>query len=235
MSELKLENISLNYPIYNSRNLQLRKKIFGKIEKDQNISYVDALNDVSLDLKDGDRVSIIGPNGAGKSTLLKVAAGIYPPTKGLVKCSEVPYTILDISMGLMDDADGIENIYYVSYLRGFSDKFINDKIDWIIEFSGLENAINREIRTYSSGMKVRLAVSILLSQDPKIIILDEFFGAGDKNFQDKCADRLEKIISKSGLVLFASHDEGLVNKISTKIIHMDKGKIIKIEDKINEK
>ena len=132
----------------------------------------------------------------------------------------------------MDDVNGIENIYYVSYLRGFSDKFIDDKIDWIIEFSGLENAINRNKNLFI-WYESRLAVSILLSQDPKIIILDEFFGAGDKNFQDK-VDRLEKIISKSGLVLFASHDEGLVNKISTKIIHMDKGKIIKIDNRINE-
>ena len=223
MTELNLENIYLNYPIYNSRNLQVRKKLLSKFVKDENISFVKALDGISLDLKDGDRVSLVGSNGAGKSTLLKVASGIYPPTKGLVRCSDTPYTILDISMGMIEDANGIENIYSISYLRGFSDKFINDNIDWIINFSGLEDAIDREIRTYSSGMRVRLAVSILLSQSPKIIILDEFFGAGDKEFQDKCANRLKELMSGAGLFLFAKKDENLVKKKSNKNVHREKG------------
>lgn len=232
--EITLEGVSLDYPIYNQSNLELRKLItnffdFKKENSKSDILTIQALKNIDIKFKSGDRVALLGPNGSGKSTLLRVIGNIYKPTKGRINVNRKPYSLLDLGMGIQGDATGYENIYLMAYLRGMGKKEIDEKIKWIIEFSGLNEAISREARTYSSGMIVRLAVSIVLSNNPDIFLIDEFFSAGDKEFMEKTTLRMKELISKTGIFIIATHDEGLANEMCNKRVFLNKGEIIKIE------
>ena len=146
-------------------------------------------------INEGERVGLIGPNGSGKTTFLKTIAGIYNPTFGSIKCDFEIYTLLDVGMGLNSDATGLENIEMMSLIRGLSINEIK-RLNRIIEFSGLEKSINYPLRTYSSGMTVRLAASIALENDFDILAIDEFFGAGDEDFRNKTDKKLKQMMKK---------------------------------------
>lgn len=228
-SKITLENVSLIYPVTTGYQKSLRNFILKKFFNERyanEIKFVKSLDNINLTIDDGDRIGLIGNNGSGKTTLLKVLAGIYPVHKGEVTISHTPYTLLDISMGLQPEATGIENMYLMSYLRGFKTSEIEKRINWMKDFSGLGDAIDRELRTYSSGMKVRVATAIGLSVEPKIILFDEFFGAGDKEFLIKTKIRIEEILKKSGIFVLASHNEKTVNDYCNRVIELKSGKII---------
>lgn len=230
--EVLLNNISLNYPIYNQNNLDLRKKITGVFldnKKKEEIAVVKALKNINLKFTSGQRIALLGPNGSGKSTLLRIIAQIYQPTSGSVFLKGKPYSLLDLGMGIQGDATGYENIFLMAFLRGMKKIEIEEKIDWIINFSGLKDVIHREARTYSSGMVVRLAVSIVLSNNPEIFLIDEFFSAGDKEFMEKTTERMKDIISRSGIFIIATHDEGLAQDLCNIKIHLKEGEVISNE------
>ncbi len=219
MSEIIIENLHLKYPLFSEGDNQLRNIInrFVGIEKKKKINIVHALKGINLHLKNGDRLGLVGPNGCGKTTLLKIMGSIYQPTSGNVKINGTIYPLLDIGMGMVGECSGYDNIFLISYARGFSKASVLKSLDWIIEFSGLEDAIYRTVRTYSSGMVVRLACSVILSQTPDIFLIDEFFGAGDKNFQEKVEKKLKENIEKAGIFVFASHSEDLIKRICNKV------------------
>ncbi len=221
MTVIELKNINLNYPVYNlSRSL--RSNILGK---GSNIHFVPALKKINLKLNKGDRVGLMGNNGCGKTTLLKTIGGIYYPSDGELIVREKPFSLFDISMGLNLEATGIENIYILGYLRGFTKEKIDKKIKSIIEFSELDDFINLPINTYSSGMKIRLATAIALNLEPKLLLIDEFFGAGDANFMKKSRVALKEKITDIDTIIFASHNKNLVESICNRLIVMDKGEI----------
>ena len=166
----KLTDINLHYPVY-SMNRSLRSMILRR--KGSNIKFIHALKNINLNAKKGDRIGLIGNNGSGKTTLLKIIGGIYSPSSGSVFIKHDPYSLFDVSMGLNADATGIENIYILGYLRGFTKTQILERIDKIIEFSELNDFINLPINTYSSGMKIRLATSFALEIESKILLIDE--------------------------------------------------------------
>ena len=221
MSVIELKNIYLNYPVYNfSRSL--RSNILGK---GSNIHFVPALKKINLKLNKGDRVGLMGNNGCGKTTLLKIIGGIYYPTDGELIVREKPFSLFDISMGLNLEATGVENIFLPGYLRGFTKEKIDEKINSIIEFSELDDFIKLPINTYSSGMKIRLATAIALNLDPKLLLIDEFFGAVDANFLKKSRDAMKEKITDIGTIIFASHNKSLVDSICNRLIILDKGEI----------
>jgi lipopolysaccharide transport system ATP-binding protein len=228
-SVIEINNLSLSYPIYEDSELSIRKKIVNLFSKNilkSKISTISALKNINLVINKGEKVGLIGPNGSGKTTFLKTIAGIYNPTFGTIKCKFEVYTLLDIGMGLNIDATGIENIEIMCLIRGLSLDEIYNKKNNIIEFSGLKESINYPLRTYSSGMIVRLATSIALESNFDILAIDEFFGAGDEDFRNKTAKKLKQMMEDSKAFLFASHDMNLIKNICNRIIRFENGEIV---------
>lgn len=226
---IKIENLNVIYPIYGDSEFSLRSKFanfFNRNKKVNDIKYIHALKNINLEINEGERVGLIGPNGSGKTTFLKTVSGIYKPSTGYVKSNYDIYTMLDVGMGLSGDATGRENIDLMALVRGLSRAEIEPKKEDIINFSGIRKSIDLPLRTYSSGMGVRLATAIALEIDFEIIVIDEFFGAGDEEFRLKTDKRLREMMKTSKVVLFASHDFGLVENICNRVLKFDNGEII---------
>lgn len=222
MPLIELINVNLNYPVYNlSRSL--RTSMLGKGFK---VHFIPALKKINLSLNKGDRLGLMGNNGSGKTTLLKTIGGIYYPSDGKIIVREKPLSLFDVSMGLNPDATGVENIYIMGYLRGFSKENIKNRVQGIIEFAEIEKFSNLPCHTYSSGMKIRLATSIALDLEPKLLLIDEFFGAGDENFLKKSRNALKKKIEQIDTLIFASHNRELINGICNRIVKLENGEII---------
>lgn len=229
--KILMENINLHYPLYGSNELHLRKSLTDLATKKPNkeIVTVHALKNINLEINSGERIGLVGHNGSGKTTMLKLIAGIYKQSSGSLTVSHEPYCLIDVAMGMQADATGIENIFLMSYLRGYTKSFVEKQVEWIIDFAGIGDAIYRELRTYSSGMKVRLATAFALSIEPEILIFDEFFGAGDANFLDKTAARLDELLKKSGIFVLSSHNETIIEQNCNRLVVLENGVIIKDE------
>lgn len=220
---IDIKNIHLDYPVY-GLNKSLRSLIVKR--KKNTVNFIKALDGVSLEIKDGDRIGLVGKNGSGKTTLLKTIGGIYIPSSGSINLKYSPFTMFDINMGLNLEATGVENIYLLSYLRGISKEQISLRLKSIIEFADIGKFINLPLTTYSTGMIIRLATAIALENKHQILLIDEFFGAGDPDFVEKTQERLEKKINEIRALVFACHNHKLVNSICNRIIVMEKGKIV---------
>ena len=225
MAYIKLENVYLEYPISYSEK-SIRVELIEKLtNKNKNFSFHSALKNINLEINDGERVGIIGLNGSGKSTLLRIISGIYKPTKGAVITEGKKLTMLDLNSGIQMESTGLDNIYLISYLRGYKTHEIKKIVDKIIEFSGLGEAIFKPVRTYSSGMIARLSASMVLNFSSNILILDEFISVGDQDFHEKFEIFMLEKIKKSQIMIIASHDHELIDEICTKKIIMQEGKI----------
>ncbi|MDK2632332.1 ABC transporter ATP-binding protein [Pantoea stewartii subsp. indologenes] len=230
-SFLNLKDVSVSYPIFDVKTRSLKANFVrlttgGVISSNAKLVTVDALKNISLDLKHGDRVALIGHNGAGKSTLLKTMAGIYEPTHGVISSRGSIASLLDINLGVNPESSGRENIFSRGMLLGMSKKQINETIEEIINFTDLADFIDLPVRTYSSGMAVRLAFAISTSVKPDILLLDEVIGAGDANFMEKARKRILDLIESVGILVFSSHSELDVKSFCTKGIVLNAGKIV---------
>lgn len=224
----------MHYPLYDISTSDLRLKLLnvatgGKIETGKNVS-IHAMNDISIEFNHGDRVAIVGGNGAGKSTFLRVIAGIYEPTSGHIKIEGKLSTLLDITLGMHDELTGIQNIFCMSYVLGATKKEIEERLDDIINFSDLGEFISFPVRTYSSGMRVRLAFSVISFMSSDILLIDEFFGAGDKGFIEKARKKMMELVTNSSILLFVSHSESLAYDLCNKMLILEKGKIKEFGD-----
>lgn len=230
MAKIILDSVSLEYPVYNSGSFSLRHKIVnaatgGRILRGtSNITLVRALSGINLIINPGDRVGIVGHNGAGKTTLLRCISGIYQPTGGNIHCTGSLGAYLDIGAGLDPELNGFDNIKRLLILRGIYQKQTSDKyIEEIVEFSELSDFIHLPVRTYSSGMQMRLIFSAVTAVTPEIMVMDEFFGTGDASFQEKASKRLEDNIDQASILVFASHDTGLLKKLCNRICRLTNG------------
>ena len=188
-----------------------------------------ALDNLSFEFHEGDRVGLIGHNGSGKSTLLQVLAGIYEPTSGSIEINGVITSMLGITLGMDTDSTGLENIYLRGRFMGLNKKEIDGLVDSISEFSGIGEFINLPMRTYSSGMSMRLAFAIATSIDADIILMDEWLSVGDADFVLKAKERLTQLVDKARLVVIASHDHSLITDQCNIIVRLEHGKISSIE------
>jgi lipopolysaccharide transport system ATP-binding protein len=226
------DRISVSFPIFDNAHRSLKNTVLnistgGKIASDvSNRKIVNALDSLTFKLEEGARLGIMGHNGSGKTTLLRVLAGIYSPTAGQIKLSGRISSLLDVSMGLDQDATGYENIYLRGVLEGLKPKKIKDRIDEIADFSDLGEYLNFPIRTYSSGMMLRLAFAISTSIEAEILIMDEWLSVGDAQFSKKATDRLNKLINKASILIIASHDKVLIESMCNRLMHLDHGKIV---------
>jgi lipopolysaccharide transport system ATP-binding protein len=186
---------------------------------------VNALDGVSFELEDGDRLGIFGHNGSGKTTLLKVLAGIYEPTYGSITIRGKVSSMIDIGHGMDSEATGLENIRIMSQFRGFSQREITERIPEITEFAGLGNFIHLPVKTYSTGMVVRLMFSVSTCFEPEVLILDEWMGAGDAGFMEKAAARMDSFVDRARLVVVATHSTALIKRVCNKICVLETGKL----------
>jgi ABC-type polysaccharide/polyol phosphate transport system ATPase subunit len=231
MAEIKLENVCLNFPIYGVTSRSLRKDLVristgGRLSSSEGrIVMVKALDHLNLTIKHGERIGLIGHNGAGKSTLLRIVAGIYEPTSGHAHVTGQVSALLDIMLGMMPESTGYEYILIRGIIHGLTQKQIKKKQQEIADFTELGDYLEMPIRTYSSGMQVRLAFGVATSISPEILVLDEAIGAGDAAFMGKAKARLRKMMHESEIVIIASHDPEIFDSICTKVLWLDAGRV----------
>lgn len=210
-------------------------KMVGLPQPDSLISigkkkYLAALDRLSFEFHQGDRIGLVGRNGSGKSTLLKVLGGIYMPSGGQISVHGKVSSLFNINLGVQPDASGRDNIMIRGLVKGWSRQQIREHMDGIIAFSELEDFIEFPMRTYSDGMRMRLLFAIATSFSPEILLLDEWIGAGDAQFQQKAADRMNSLVNKAGITVMASHNAALVRKVCSKVIWLDGGRIRAFDD-----
>ena len=224
------KNMSIEFPVFGVRSRSFKSSILntvtgGEILKDDSLITIKAIDDVSFSLEPGDRVGLIGHNGSGKTTLLRAMAGVYFPTKGLLNVEGSISSLLDIFLGMDMDATGRENIVTRGLIMGFTFESIIERVNEIATFSGLGEFIDLPMRTYSSGMAMRLAFAASTSFDANIVLMDEWLSVGDENFSRSSERRIKKLIDRAEIVVFASHDHKLLKNICNKTIVMNGGKI----------
>lgn len=180
---------------------------------------------VDFQLLEGQRLAVIGENGAGKSTLLRLVGQIYYPTGGQLNLDCNPAGLFDMSLGFLPEATGLENAYLRGVQMGYSLGTVRERLDRIIEFSGLDrDKIDQPLNTYSTGMRLRLAVSVSLMIEPDVILMDEWIGSGDTEFRSRIQDRLDEIVQGSRGMILASHSENLLRRVCTHGLVLRKGK-----------
>lgn len=189
-------------------------------------SFATLLDGITLTLGPGQRLGLIGSNGAGKSTLLRVLAGIYTPSSGKLKVNGTAKGLFDISLGMHPEATGLENIYMRGLQMGLGLKRIRELIPSVMEFSELGEHIEKPLATYSTGMRLRLAISISTMIEPDILLLDEWIGAGDARFNEKVKERMMGLVEGSRGLLLATHNVGLMKSLCTHGLVLDKGKVM---------
>ncbi|HGL5076106.1 MULTISPECIES: ABC transporter ATP-binding protein [Burkholderia cepacia complex] len=231
MAFIELNRVTLDLPIYDVQGRSLKKTVMrmgrrNRIAEDSDgVVVVRALDDVSFRFQSGDRVGLIGHNGAGKSTLLRAMSGIYSPTTGQISRDGKVVPLLDISLGMDENSTGLQNIRLRGLLLGMSDAEIRAKQQDIAEFCELGDYLDLPIRTYSSGMRVRLAFAVSTAVDAEILLLDEVMGVGDASFRHKAQDRLADLHSRAEIVVLAMHSNSEIRRVCNKALWMDRGKV----------
>jgi homopolymeric O-antigen transport system ATP-binding protein len=232
MTHILFNNVCVDFPIYNTTGRSLKKQLMqaatgGRMgSNEQGYVVVKALHNICLDMKEGDRIGVIGHNGAGKSTLLRVISGVYEPTGGNAVVKGKVASLIDLSLGMDSEATGIENIFLRGALLGFNRRWLSTKVKEIVDFAELGNFIEMPLRTYSTGMQMRLAFSIATLQQPEILVMDEWLTVGDADFQEKAQQRLDEVIKKTSILVIATHSPELVQKVCKRTVHLERGVLI---------
>jgi ABC-2 type transport system ATP-binding protein len=222
----------VEFPIFDakSRSLKLKKAFLGKAggvigRNTSNVVVIEALRDISLSLRTGDRVGLVGHNGAGKSTLLRLLSGIYEPTRGCASVRGRVAPIFDLGIGMDPEICGYENILIRGLFLGETRKTMPSKVDEIAEFTELGAYLSMPLRTYSTGMRVRLAIGVVTSIDPEILLLDEAIGSVDAKFLHKALARLQNLVERSGILVFAAHSNEFLARVCKTAVWIDHGQI----------
>jgi homopolymeric O-antigen transport system ATP-binding protein len=232
MAFVRLRNLSIEFPMYQGGSRSLKKLLIatttqGNLARDATDRInVRALNDVTLDVEDGERIGLIGANGAGKTTLLRVLSGIYSPTRGQVYTSGKTSSLLAATVGLDPDATGRENIILRGMYMDIHPREMRSHVDEIAEFTELGPYLDMPTRTYSSGMMVRLGFAVSTCIHPEILLMDEWLSAGDARFLEKAQQRMERFVSSSSILVLASHSQDLLRKWCNRGLLLQQGRVI---------
>ncbi|MDU6672707.1 MAG: ABC transporter ATP-binding protein [Bradyrhizobium sp.] len=233
MPLIEAKQIGIEFPVAppNARSfrhlaIKAASRVGGRVSKGEgSFQFVQALDEISFSLKQGDRLGLVGHNGAGKTTLIRVLAGIYEPTRGSLRVVGRNVPMFDIGLGMDEEASGYENIRTRGLILGLSPEEIEERVPEIAEFAELGDYLELPIRTYSSGMLLRLVFSIAASIHGDIILMDEWIAVGDVQFRKKTHDRLQQITQRSGIVVLASHDFGLLRETCNLGLYLDGGRV----------
>ncbi|GAA2336208.1 ABC transporter ATP-binding protein [Saccharopolyspora halophila] len=229
MVNIEVRDAYVDFPIFDAKTRSLKKRVLGKvggkIGTGAKTTIIEALREITLSLSAGDRVALVGHNGAGKSTLLRLLSGIYEPTRGTARIQGKVAPVFDLGIGMDPEVSGHENIIIRGLFLGMTRKQMQQRADDIAEFTELGDYLHMPLRTYSAGMRVRLALGVVTTIDPEILILDEGLGAVDTAFLAKARRRLVDLVNRSGMLVFASHSDELLLELCTTAIWMDEGSI----------
>jgi ABC-type polysaccharide/polyol phosphate transport system ATPase subunit len=229
MALLSFDRVTVQYPVYDLRAKSLRSQLVhistgGRIEQSAGgVQLVTAVSEASFTLNDGDTVGLVGHNGAGKSTLLRTMAGVYHPASGVIRRQGRIATVFELGAGMDRELSGYENIVRMSLLLGIGQADIRAHMADIEDFTQLGEFLDLPVRTYSAGMATRLMFAVATSTRPDILLLDEIFGAGDAEFQERAAQRMETLISSVGIFVFASHDMSALKRYCRRFLHLEHG------------
>ena len=228
---INLQNVTVDIPIFNSQGRSLKKAMMG-FATGGRIGLTEAgkvtirsLDNVNLNISANERIGLVGHNGAGKTTLLRVLGKVYEPTSGKATIHGKVGSLIDISLGIDSEASGIENIYLRAALLGIPKQKVKEQLDNIVEFTQLGDFIRMPVRTYSSGMHLRLAFAVSTRIEPDILLMDEWLSVGDAEFQNKAEERLNHLIERSNILVIASHSRQLIERCCTRVIWMEHGKV----------
>jgi len=230
MANLIIDNVSVSFPLYHGESRSLKKTMFaaasGRLGEDRKHRLVvEALRNVSFSLHTGDRLGFIGSNGAGKTTLLRTMAGIYEPVGGNITIDGAITALLDPGQGMNFDMTGRENIRLRGLFNGVNDAQIKQLQADVAAFAGLDQFLELPVRTYSSGMVVRLGFALATAIKPQILLMDEWILAGDASFLDKARHRLETMVRGAEILVLSSHSAEIILQWCNRVIWMDGGQI----------
>lgn len=231
MTKIDLRSVSVEFPIYNVSARSFKKNFVrmatgGAVVKDANQHIVvNALNNITVSFEHGDQIALLGHNGAGKSTFLKLLANIYEPTHGHIKIEGHVAALLNVMQGIETELTGYENIIFRGTLMGLTRKELNEQIQSISDLTGLGDYLSMPVRTYSSGMMVRLAFAISTSIKPDILLIDEVFGVGDADFMKKAREKMTSLVHNSSIVVMATHSTELLTEFCNKGLLLEGGKV----------
>lgn len=233
---ISFDQVCLAYPVYQAGSRLVSSQILNSITGGKLVSganghvQVQALDNINFNLFEGDRLAVLGHNGSGKTTLLRAVRGIYPPSSGTILSKGRIGSLIDISMGINPEVSGRDNIFIRGMLMGIPKKEVNEKLHQIIAFSELGEFIDMPVRTYSSGMQMRLAFAVSTIIEPDILIMDEWLSVGDENFLSKAENRINQMISKTKALVIATHSRSLAEHTCNKALWLEKGKQIAFGD-----
>jgi len=229
MARISLRNVSIAFPIFSSHTRSIKTAVFsrlgGRIAAHNDTVTVQALTNISLELRDGDQVGIVGHNGAGKTTFLRVVAGVYPPLSGEAAIEGKVSSFTDIALGMDPEATGWQNIIFRCIFLGLTFAAARKLAPSIGEFSELGEYLDLPVRTYSTGMFMRLAFAISTAVQPDIVVMDEMIGAGDQRFIDKAKKRIAELLERARILVLASHSEPIIRAFCNKALWLEKGQI----------
>lgn len=230
MAHIIFEHVNIDFPIYNARNRSLKNTVMqaatgGKVSFGAEGTVIRSLEDVSFEIHEGERVGLVGHNGAGKSTLLRALSNVYAPTAGRAQIDGEIGSLVDIGLGIDGEATGRENIYIRGALLGLKRGEIEKRFDEIVEFSELGEFINMPVRTYSSGMHLRLAFAVATIIRPEILLMDEWLSVGDAAFNQKAEQRLNDLVKSSRILVIASHSRELIERTCNRVMWFEHGRL----------
>lgn len=228
MAHVIFRNVCVDFPIYNAGNRSLKNTVMqaatgGRVDFGAKETIIRSLHNVSFSLKPGDRVGLVGHNGAGKSTLLRTLGRVYEPTSGFADIQGDVGSLVDISLGINKEATGRENIFIRGALLGLTKKQIESNFDEIVNFSELGDFIDMPVRTYSSGMHLRLAFSVATIIRPEILLMDEWLSVGDASFNEKAKKRMTDLVESSEILVIASHSRRLIEETCNRALWFEHG------------
>lgn len=223
INAIEVKNVVKSFKLYSDKPNTLKERLvrFGKNKIESRV----VLDNINLNIKKGETVALIGVNGSGKSTLLKLMTKIIYPNVGTVKTYGKLTSLLELGAGFHPDFTGRENIYFNASIFGLTRKEIDNRVNDIIEFSELGDFIDSPVRTYSSGMYMRLAFSVAINVDAEILLIDEILAVGDQHFQDKCFQKLDELAKSDKTIVIVSHSLGSIRKLCNRAIWINEGKV----------
>ena len=223
---IEVNNVTMDFRIQKEHIKSLKEYVFSMLKGKISYENFRALENVSFSIKKGEVCGIIGRNGAGKSTLLKLIAGVLSPTEGKIKLNGMIAPMLELGAGFDHDLTARENVYLNGAILGYSKEFLDSKYGEIVEFSELHDFMDQPVRTFSSGMMMRLAFSVATLVEPEVLIVDEILSVGDFHFQNKSENRMRELMSGGTTVLMVSHQIKQIKSLCSRVIWLKNGKIV---------
>ncbi len=226
------QGLVVEFPLFDNAHRSLKKAVIraatgGRFAQDAgNHLVVRALDNLNFECREGDRIGLVGHNGSGKTTLLRVLSGVFEPVRGHLEVQGRVSSILDLSMGFDPDASGLENIFLRGVMLGMRPQEIHARVNEIAEFSELGDYLHLPIRAYSSGMLLRLGFATSTSIESEILLMDEWLSVGDAEFRDKASQRLEDLANRAAILVLATHDATLVDRICNRVLRLEHGRIV---------